>query len=112
MHVAGGYHLAHELGRRLIVLGLLLSLLDPASEIGQLAHILLDLLLLGGLFLLLLLDLGLGPSPLGPDLEQAGAHALGDYKEEEGQTVKSVWHLRDTAVLILNAAAMSGSSSI
>ena len=69
MHVAGGNHLAHELGSGLIVLGLLFSLFDPASKVGQLAHILLDLLLLYGLFLLLLLDLGLGPSPLGPDLE-------------------------------------------
>ena len=112
MQVAGLNHLAHEFSSGLVVLGLLFSLLDPTSEIGQLAHILLDLLLLDGLFLLLLLDLGLGPSPLGPDLEQAGAHALGDCSKEGGQAVKCVRHLRDTAVLILNAAAMSGSSSI
>ena len=69
MQVAGLNHLAHEFSSGLIVLGLLFSLLDPTSEIGQLAHVLLDLLLFDGLFFLLLLDLGLGPSPLGPDLE-------------------------------------------
>ena len=69
MQVTSLNHLAHELSCSLIALGCLLSLLDPAPEVCKFSHIALDLLLFGGLLLLLLLNLGLGASPLGPDLE-------------------------------------------
>ena len=69
MHVAGRDHLAHEFCRRLIVLGLLLCLLDPASEACQFSHVVLDLQLFGGVLFLFLLYLGFGASSLASDLE-------------------------------------------
>ena len=80
-------HLAHELSCGFVAVSLLFSLLDPASKIGQLPHVCLQLLLLDGLFLLLFIDLALGSSSLGAYLEQAGAYSFVDYSKKEGQAV-------------------------
>ena len=62
--VASLNHLAHELGSGLVTISLLFSLLDPASKVGQLSHIYLQLLLLDSLVLFLLFNFSFGSSPL------------------------------------------------
>ena len=87
VQVASHDHLAHELSCGFVAVSLLFSLLDPASKIGQLPHVCLQLLLLDGLFLLLFIDLALGSSSLGTYLEQACANSFVDYSKKEGQAV-------------------------
>ena len=71
-------HLTHQVGGSAVIVGLLLSLLHeclcllgtafclmhPASKVSQLLQLGFDLLLPDDLLLLLILDLGLGPSSL------------------------------------------------
>ena len=90
-------HLAHEVGcspvvvglllglvhKRLCLLGSALCLMHPASQVGQLLQLRLNLLLPGDLPLLLLLDLSFGPPPLRADLEHVRANALRDYSRKK-----------------------------
>ena len=78
---SGFNHLHQDLGGGLVLIGLLLSLLDFLSQHLQLRHRSLLFLLLDDCLLLVLLDLGFGPSTLIPDLAQIMGLALRHYRE-------------------------------
>ena len=90
------HHVVKLLGRSNVFRSFLLSSLDSASQVRQLRHVLLELLLLHDLLLLLLLDLVLGSSSLGAHLEHVGADALVHYSKNKVRDRNGAAHLHET----------------